>query len=183
MDTWRPGSANLIPRKCGEETKGKVVRSPPLSTTTQAPTHTFKEWTLAKMATFLMGSVAQDNLELTMSPRLAPNPRSSCLRLLRAGIIVVPLSLKLYIKTHKFTQLLSQFVSPGPWSLFSFGFPLAGSKFRKGVALAWGQAWWAISLIFASVGTTEPAPSLACIQSLPVIRGKAWLAQHLLRCG
>jgi len=47
-----------------------------------------------------------------------------------------------------------------------------GSKFRKGVVLAGGQAWWAISLIFAPVGTTELAPSLGCIQSLPVIRGK-----------
>lgn len=43
------------------------------------------------------------------------------------------------------------------------------------MVFGWRKARWAISLIFAPVGTTESAPSLGCTQSLPVIGGRSEL--------
>lgn len=83
-------------------------------------------------------------------------------------------------------HLYSKFVFPGPLGLFSFGFPLAVVQTSgREWLLAGEQAWWAISLIFAPGGTSEPTPSLRWFQSLPVIRLKACLvtAHHFLRCG
>lgn len=80
--------------------------------------------------------------------------------------ITVPIPETEY-QAPKFTLLLPRFISLAPLGLFSFGFPLAGSKFRKGVAFGWRTGWVGDFPNICSCGNyrASPLPQLHSVTS------------------